>query len=178
MIPSLEKTISGAIQHLRETYASLQAGQASAAMVDEIQVENYGTMMPIKSVATVSCPDPKTIRIEPWDKSAISAIEKAIQIADIGIAPTNMGTHILLPIPPMTEDRRKKLVKIVHEESESAKIGVRNSRQDVMKKIKADADLSEDEKKNLEKEVQNVVDTANKDIESMTKSKENDVMTV
>ncbi len=178
MISALETTISGALDHLRQVYSSLQAGRASASMVDEIQVENYGSMMPIKSVATVSCPDSKTIKIEPWDKSAIGGIEKAIQIADIGIMPSNMGGHILLPIPPMTEERRKKLVKTVKDEGETAKISVRNSRQDVLKKVKADADLSDDDKKGLEKDVQDVVDKANKDIEEMAKKKEADVMTV
>ena len=178
MISALENTISGAMEHLRQVYSSLQAGRASAALVDDIQVESYGSMMPIKSVASVSCPDARTIKIEPWDKSAVGAIDKAIQVADLGIMPNNMGTYILLPIPPMTEERRKKLVKLVHEEAESTKIAVRNSRQDVMKKIKADADLSEDEKKGMEKDVQDVVDAANKEIDVLSKKKEADVMSV
>lgn len=178
MISALENTVSGAIEHLRQVYSSLQAGRASAAMVDDIQVESYGSMMPLKSTANISCPDAKTIRIEPWDKSLIGGIEKAIQIADIGITPNNMGDCILLPIPPMTEDRRKKLVKVVKDEAETAKIAVRNSRQDVLKKVKADADLSDDEKKAMEKDVQEVVDKANKNIEELAKKKEADVLTV
>jgi ribosome recycling factor len=135
-------------------------------------------MMPIKNVATVSCPDARTLRVEPWDKSTVGAIERAIVIADIGITPQNMGAHILLPIPPMTEERRKKLVKSVHEEAERAKIVIRNARQEAMKKIKADVDLSEDEKKGFEKDIQESVDARNKEVDELAKKKETDILTV
>ncbi len=178
MISTLKTTLSDTINHLKQVYGGLQAGRASAAIVDDVQVESYGSTMPIKNVATVSCPDTRTLRIEPWDKSMVGAIEKAILLADIGISPQNMGEYILLPVPPMTEDRRKKLVKIVHEEAENAKIAIRNARQDVMKKIKLDADLSEDEKKHMEKRAQEIVDTENKQVEEISKKKETDIMTV
>jgi ribosome recycling factor len=178
MISTLETTISGAVAHLKQVYAGLQAGRASAAMVDDIQVESYGSMMPMKNVATISCPDTRTLRIEPWDKSIVGAIAKAITVADIGITPQNMGAYILLPVPPMTEDRRKKLVKGVHEEAERAKISIRTARQEAMKKIKADADLSEDEQKSLEKEAQELVDERNKEVDELCKKKETDIMTV
>jgi ribosome recycling factor len=178
MISGLETTITGAVAHLKQVYGGLQAGRASAALVDDIQVESYGSMMPIKNVATVSCPDARTLRVEPWDKSTVGAIERAIVIADIGITPQNMGAHILLPIPPMTEERRKKLVKSVHEEAERAKIVIRNARQEAMKKIKADVDLSEDEKKGFEKDIQESVDARNKEVDELAKKKETDILTV
>ncbi len=178
MISVLKTTTSNALDHLKQVYSGLQAGRASASIIDDIQVESYGAMMPIKNVATVTCPDATTLRVEPWDKSIVGAIEKAILLADIGISPQNMGEHILLPVPPMTEDRRKKLVKIVHEEAEKAKITLRNVRQDSMKKAKSDEDLSEDAQKSLEKEIQEIIDTANKEVEEISKKKEEDIMKV
>lgn len=178
MISDLEKTVTGAVAHLRQVYGGLQAGRASASLIDDIQVESYGSMMPLKNIATISCPDARTLRIEPWDKAMVGVVEKGIVIADIGITPQNMGAHILLPVPPMTEERRKKLVKIVHEEAENAKIVIRNARQEAMKKIKADADLSEDEKKRFEKDIQELVDARNKEVEETAKKKETDILTV
>jgi len=178
MITLLKTTTSNALDHLKKVYSGLQAGRASASIIDEIQVESYGAMMPIKNVATVNCPDATTLRVEPWDKSMVGAIEKAILVADIGITPQNMGEHILLPVPPMTEERRKKLVKVVHEEAEKAKITLRNVRQDSMKKVKSEEDSSEDAQKSLEKEIQEIIDAANKEVEEISKKKEDDIMKV
>lgn len=181
MIIELQINLDKAIDHLKSKMSSLQAGKASPAMVDAIQVDNYGSMMPLKSIANVSCPDNKTVKIEPWDKSAIGAIEKAIQESDLGINPQNMGTHIFLPVPLMTEDRRKKLVKIVKEEEESAKISIRNIRHDALKKVKTqkdDSEISEDEQKKLEKDIQGKVDAANNKITEMVRTKETDIMKV
>lgn len=181
MIAELSTALDKAIKHLKEQFTSLQAGRANTSMVEEIQVESYGSMMDLKSVANISCPDAKTIRIEPWDKSLVGKIEKAIQVADIGIMPQNMGEHLLLPIPPMTEERRKKLVKLVHEEAEQARISVRNLRHDFLKKVKYQKDeneISEDEQKKREKQIQEKVDEANKQIEEISSGKEKDIMTV
>lgn len=173
--------ITKAIDHLKKEFAGLQTGRASAALVDDIHVESYGAQMNLKSVANISCPDAKTIKIEPWDKSLMSEIEKAIQSSNIGINPQNMGEHIFLPVPPMTEERRKQMVKVVHEMVENAKIAIRNARHDEMKSIKLlkdESEISEDEQKSMEKEVQEKVDVANKEIEEIGKNKENEVMTV
>ena len=181
MITELKINLDKAIDHLKSKMSSLQAGKASPAIVDTIQVDNYGSMMPLKSIANISCPDSKTVKIEPWDKSAIGSIEKSIQESDLGINPQNMGTHIFLPVPLMTEDRRKKLVKIVKEEEESAKISIRNVRQDFLKKIKIQKDeneISEDEQKKLEKDVQEKIDEANRKITEMSKKKETEIMKV
>jgi len=134
-------------------------------------------MMALKSVANISCPDPKTIKIEPWDKSVLGEIEKAIQQANIGINPQNMGEHLYLPIPPMTEDRRMQLVKMVHELSEKAKISVRNARHDAISALDADT-LSEDQMRDAKSDIQEAVDTANKTIDEVSKNKETDIKTI
>ena len=178
---NLKAQIEKATQHLKQECAKLQIGRASIGLVDEIEVESYGSMMPLKSVANISCPDAKTVKVEPWDKSVLPAIEKAIQEANIGINPQNMGEHLFLPVPPMTEERRKDMVKVVHELAEKARISVRNARHDKLKNLKTQKDnqeVSEDEQKQVEKEVQDVVDTANKEIESIAKAKETDILTV
>ena len=181
MITELQSHLDKSIDHLKAKLSSLQAGKASVTMVDEIQVENYGSMMPLKSVANVSCPDIKTIKIEPWDKNSLGGIQKAIIESDLGINPQNMGDHLFLPIPPMTEDRRKKLVKIIKEEEEIAKISIRNVRHDFFKKTKTQKDnneISEDEQKKLEKNIQEKIDEANKIIDELSKNKEKDILTI
>ena len=181
MINELKTALDKAITHMKSRFSGLQAGKASPNMVDEIQAESYGSMMPIKQIANVSCPDAKTIRIEPWDKSAVGAIEKAIQTSDLGINPQNMGDYVLLPIPPMTEDRRRQLVKTVKEETEHAHVSVRNARADARSKVKRQKDnkeISDDEAKGLEDDIQKETDQANKTIDELAKTKEQEVMTV
>lgn len=170
-----------ALAHLKKQLATLQVGRASTGLVDGVQVEQYGTMGPIKSCANIAVPDAQTLRIEPWDKALVGAIEKAIMEANLGLNPTNMGEYLLVPIPPLTEERRKKLGKTVHEEGEKARISVRSVRQDALKAVKQQKDdktVSEDEAKTMEKDIQKEVDTANQEIETLVKKKESDLMTV
>lgn len=181
MSTDLENQLNKALSHLQQEFSTLQIGRASSALVEDISVESYGSMMPLKSVANISCPDAKTLKIEPWDKSLLGQIEKTIQEANIGINPQNMGEHLFLPIPPMTEDRRKQMVKFVHELAEKAKISIRNARHDELKAIKAqkdEGDISEDEQKRLEKDVQTAVDGANQQVDEVAKAKEKDILTV
>lgn len=181
MTQDLSTNIEKAIAHLKKQYSALQAGKANTSMVEDIQVESYGAMSPIKNVANISIPDPKTIRIEPWDKSIIGELERAIQAADIGINPQNMGESILLPIPPMTEDRRKQLVKVAHEEAENAKISIRNIRseaRDMVKLQKDEKEISEDEAAKADKDIQEKIDDANKTIDDLCKAKEKDILTI
>ncbi|NCP66729.1 ribosome recycling factor [bacterium] len=178
---SLANQLDNAISHLQKEFSALQIGRASTLLVEDVEVESYGSMMPLKSVANISCPDPKTIKIEPWDKSVLGNIERAIQEANLGINPQNMGEHLFLPIPPMTEDRRKQMVKFVHELAEKAKISIRNARHDELKMIKAmkeEGELSEDEQKSMEKKVQEKVDQANQSVDERAKQKEKDILTV
>lgn len=179
--PSFSTQLENAIAHLQKEFAALQIGRASAVLVEDVEVESYGSLMPLKNVANISCPDPKTIKIEPWDKAVLGSIEQAIQASKLGINPQNMGEHLFLPIPPMTEDRRKQLVKFVHELAEKTKISIRNARHDELKSIKAlkeDSEISEDEQKRLEKEVQDQVDQANQSVDERAKQKEKDILTV
>jgi ribosome recycling factor len=178
---SLTAQLDNALTHLQKEFAALQIGRASAVLVEDLEVESYGSMMPLKSVANISCPDPKTIKVEPWDKSVIGNIERAIQEANLGLNPQNMGEHLFLPIPPMTEERRKQMVKFVHELAEKTKISIRNARHDELKSIKAmkeDSELSDDEQKAMEKDVQTEVDTANQSVDERAKQKEKDILTV
>lgn len=181
MSADLQTQLDKAISHMQQEFAALQIGRASSALVEDIEVESYGAMAPLKQVANISCPDPKTIKVEPWDKSVLAEIEKSIVTANIGINPQNMGEHLFLPIPPMTEDRRKQMVKFVHELAEKAKISVRNARHDELKMIKLqkeEGELSEDAQKDAEREVQDLVDTANQKIDENAKHKEKDILTV
>lgn len=182
MNPSaLENQLDKALSHLQKEFSALQIGRASAVLVEDIEVESYGSLMPLKSVANISCPDSKTIKIEPWDKSVLGHIERAIQEANLGINPQNQGEYLFLPIPPMTEDRRKQMVKFVHELAEKAKISIRNARHDELKRIKALKDaseISEDEQKVLEKKAQEQVDQANQSVDERAKQKEKDILTV
>ncbi len=181
IVADLITQMQKAFDHLKNEYAALQIGRASAALVEDILVECYGAQSPLKQSANISCPDAKTVRVEPWDKSLIGDIEKALQESNIGINPQNMGEYILLPIPPMTEDRRRQLAKLVHELAENAHIAVRQARQDALKKVKAQKDnkeISEDEAKSQEKEIQEKVDEMNKQIDTTSKNKETEVMSV
>ncbi len=178
---TFQTQIDKAIEHLQKEFASLQTGRANTALVEDIEVESYGAMVPLKTVANISCPDPKTIKIEPWDKTIIGPIEKAVQEANIGINPQNMGDHLFLPVPPMTEERRRDLVKLVHEFGEKAKISVRNARHDEMhdiKELKEAGEISEDAQKDMETQTQEATDKANKRIEEIAKNKEQDIMSI
>ncbi len=165
------------IEHLTAEFSRLQIGRASSALVEAIIVDSYGSKQDLKSVASISIPDSKTIQIQPWDKSMLAVIEKAIIIADFGINPVNNGIAIMLNMPPMTEERRKDLVKIVKKIAEEAKVTLRNHRQKTMDMIKK-SDLPEDHQKGEEKKVQVEVDLFNKEIEEVTKKKETDIMTI
>jgi ribosome recycling factor len=178
---SFSDQLENAITHLQKEFSALQIGRASTVLVEDIEVESYGSMMPLKSVANISCPDPRTIKIEPWDKSIVGNIERSIQEANLGINPQNMGEHLFLPIPPMTEERRKQMVKFVHELAEKTKISIRNARHDELKSIKAlkeENEISEDEQAAMEKEVQTAVDKANQGVDERAKLKEKDILTV
>lgn len=167
--------------HLGEEFAGLQIGRASAALVEGLQVEAYGTKQPLKTIATISVPDPKTVQIQPWDKGQLAEIEKAIQNSDLNIAPVNDGVVVRLNIPPLTEERRTDLAKVVHRLAEDARIAVRNARQkvhDAAREMEKKGEITEDQLKGFEKRLQEKVDAANKKIEESAKAKESDIMTV
>ena len=181
IILNAEQDFQNAITHLKEEFAGLQIGRASAALVENIDVEAYGSVQPLKSLANISIPDPKTIQIQPWDRGQLQAIEKAIQNSDINITPSNDGIVIRLSIPPLTEERRQELSRVVHRLAEEARISVIQARQKVHDQIKEghkNGEMTDDDKTSAEKKLQEKVDEVNKTIEDLAKSKESDVMKV
>ena len=171
------KTIDG----VKANFASVRAGRANAGVLDRIMVEYYGTPTPLNQVAAISSPDPRTLVIQPWDGSLLKAIEKAIQTSDLGINPQNDGRVVRLAFPQLTEERRKDLTKQVRKYGEEGKVALRNIRRDAMedfKKMKKNSEITEDDQKNLEKEIQDLTDKRCKDIDELTGKKETELMAV
>lgn len=169
------------IEVVKANFASVRAGRANAGVLDRILVEYYGTPTPLNQVAAISSPDPRTLVIQPWDGSLLKAIEKAIQTSDLGINPQNDGRVIRLAFPQLTEERRKDLSKQVRKYGEEGKVAVRNIRRDAMedfKKMKKNGDITEDDQKQLEKELQDLTDKRCKDIDELTVIKEKELMAV
>lgn len=176
IILSFESAVSKALDHLHTEFSKLQTGRANASLVEHISVEAYGQRMDMKGVASISVQDARSIVIQPWDKSVLADIEKAIQIANIGINPVNDGVVIRLNFPAMTEERRKQITKIVGQLAEQAKIAIRQDRQKANDEIKLIAD--ENEKERLQKDLQKGVDDSNAKVEESAKKKEQEVLTV
>jgi ribosome recycling factor len=175
----LKRRMHGAVEALKHDLGGLRTGRASIALVDGIQVEVYGANMPLNQVATVSVPEPRLISIQVWDKSNISPVEKAVRGANLGINPVTDGQVIRLPIPDLTEERRKELAKLVGQYAEKARIAVRNVRRDGMDHLKADekkGDISEDERKRLETEVQKLTDDIIKEVDDAGAAKEKEIL--
>jgi ribosome recycling factor len=180
-IQDAAKEFESAMTHLQGEYAKLQVGRANPALVESVSVEAYGTSQPLKAVASISVPEPRTIQIQPWDKGMLAAIEKGILNASLGLNPVNDGVCVRLAIPPLTEERRSELAKLVHKLAEDAKISIRNVRQDghkQFKQLKDSGDITEDDLHGAERKLQEKVDDFNKRIEEMATGKEKDVMTV
>ena len=176
-----ESKIQKAIAHFIEDLATVRAGRASASVLEKIMVDDYGTPTPVTQVGNVNSPDPRSLVIQPWDQNLVKEIEKAIQKSDLGINPTNDGKVIRLAFPPLTEERRKELVKAVSKKTEDAKIAVRNVRRDAMdalKKQKKDGELTEDDLKDMEKDFQKVVDKAIKEIDDIFVKKDKEIMEI
>ena len=169
------------IEVVKSNFASVRAGRANAGVLDRITVEYYGTPTPLNQVAAISSPDPRTLVIQPWDATLLRAIEKAIQTSDLGINPQNDGRVIRLAFPQLTEERRKELGKQVRKYGEEGKVAVRNIRRDAMedfKKMKKNGELTEDDQKSMEKELQDLTDKRCKDIDDLTAKKEAELMAV
>ncbi len=174
---SAEKTIASYKRYL----ATVKTGRAHTAIFENIMVESYGQSMPIKQLATISTPDASTVIIQPWDVSVIKNIEKAIMKANIGFTPQNDGKVIKISIPPMTEEDRKQIIKLLKQESEKYKVALRNARKKANKTIKdmeKEKVISEDESKKLEKDVQKNLDESSKKIDELTKSKEKEISSI
>lgn len=162
-------------------FASVRAGRANAAVLDKITVDYYGTMTPIQQVASISTPDPRSLMIQPWDATLLKAIEKAIQTSELGINPQNDGKVIRLLFPQLTEERRKELTKQVKKYAENGKVAIRNIRRDAMDKMKAAEkknEMTEDDRKDCEKELQDLTDKFCKEIDVLCEKKEKELMVV
>ena len=178
---SLEERIEGAKSFLKENLNTVRAGKANPALLDKVQVEYYGTPTPLKALANISVPDPRTLLISPFDPKSISDIERAINEANIGINPANDGKVIRLAIPQLTEERRKELTKVVKGYGEDAKVAIRNLRRDVndeLKKAEKAGELTEDDLKNELEETQKTIEKAIKDVDQIIADKEKELMEV
>ena len=162
-------------------FASVRAGRANAAVLDKITVDYYGAPTPLNQVAAISSPDPRSLMIQPWDGTLLKAIEKAIQTSDLGINPQNDGKVIRLAFPQLTEERRKELTKQVRKYGEAGKVAIRNIRRDAMDKFKAmekKSEITEDDRKDYEKELQDITEKRCKQIDELTAKKEQELMAV
>lgn len=176
----IARRMDGALESLKHDLAGLRTGRASTALVDPVQVEVYGAKMPLNQVATVSVPEPRLITVQVWDKSNVTPVEKAIRDAGLGINPIADGQMIRLPLPDLTEERRKELAKLVGQYAEKAKVAVRNVRRDGMDALKADEkahEFGEDDRKRHEGDVQKMTDDHVAKIDEMAEAKEQEIMT-
>ena len=170
-----------ALEHLEEEFGAVRAGRANAKVLDRITVEYYGSETPLNGVATISSPDARTLVIQPWDTKLLKDIQKAIQTSDLGINPQNDGRVIRLTFPMLTEDRRKELVKQVKKYAEDAKVAMRNIRRDGMdyvKKLKKNSEITEDDQKKAEKDLQDLLDKMIKKVDASTAAKEKELMAI
>ena len=180
-LKTLDDKIEKSLHELKEEMGTVRAGRANAALVDKVVVEYYGTPTPLKALANISVPEPRTLMISPFDPKSIPEIEKAINAANVGINPANDGKVIRLQVPQVTEERRKELTKIVKKLGEDSKIAVRNLRRDAndkVKKMEKDGEFTEDDAKSTLDDIQKTIDKAVKAIDKIVVDKENEIMEV
>jgi ribosome recycling factor len=173
--------MEGAINALKHELGGLRTGRASISMVEPVQVEAYGSHMPLNQVATVSVPEPRLLSVQVWDKSMVKAVETAIVNSNLGLSPATEGQVIRLRIPELNEERRKELVKVAHKYTEAAKVAIRHVRRDgldVLKKQEKDHQISEDDEKRLANDVQKATDAAIGDVDKLLATKEKEILTV
>ena len=181
MIQKYEDKMNKSLENLDNEFNSIRAGRANPHVLDKIKVDYYGTPTPIEQVGNVSVPDPRSIVIQPWDASLLKAVTKAIQASDLGINPTNDGKVVRLVFPELTEEHRKSLVKDVKKKGEAAKVAIRNIRRDAneaLKKAEKAKEITEDDRKAQEKDVQKMTDKFIKDIDSAVDKKSKEILTV
>ena len=181
LIKHTEEKMNKTIAVLERDYKAVRAGRANASVLDRINVDYYGTPTPIQQMAAVSIPEPRVLMVQPWDASTVKSIEKAILMSDIGINPQNDGRVIRLSFPPLTEERRKEIVKDVKKLAEDSKVAVRNTRRDALEKLKGlkkANNITEDDEANGEKKIQKLTDNACKEIDELAASKEKEILEI
>lgn len=179
--PQVEEKMNKRVEGFNAELKTIRAGRANAQVLDKVSIDYYGTQTPIAQVGSISSPEPRALVIQPWDASVLKEIEKAILKSEIGVTPQNDGKVIRLSFPPLTEERRKELVKLVKKYSEEAKVQVRNARRDAMddyKTQKKNGEVTEDELKTIEKDIQALTDKYIKEIDDITSSKEKEILEV
>ncbi|MFB0873301.1 MULTISPECIES: ribosome recycling factor [unclassified Sphingobium] len=175
----LERRMAGALEALKGDLTGLRTGRANVQLLDPVMVTVYGANMPLNQVATVSAPEPRMLSVQVWDKSNVGPVDKAIRSAGLGLNPIVDGQTLRLPIPDLTEERRKELAKLASKYAEGARVAVRNVRRDGMDSLKADekkGEISEDERKRLETEIQKLTDSSIADIDAVTAAKEKEIL--
>ena len=177
IIESTKESMINATKHLEKELLNIRAGKANPIMLSNIMIDYYGSQTPLSQVANISTPDSRTLTIQPWEKGLMGDIEKAILIANIGFTPMNNGDSVIINIPPMTEERRVQLVKIAKNETENAKVSIRNSRKEANDEVKK-SEISDEMKKNLELDIQNLTDSHIKETDNLFINKEKEILTV
>src|SRR6266508_2550987 len=180
-INELKRRMQGATQSLKHELGGLRTGRAAASMLEPVQVDAYGTHMPLNQLATISVPEPRLLSVQVWDKSMVKAVEKAIVDSNLGLSPATEGQVLRLRIPELNEERRKELVKVAHKYAEAARVAVRHVRRDgldVLKRLEKDHKISEDEGKRSSEQVQKATDEAIAEVDKMLATKEKEILTV
>lgn len=181
VLKNAEERMNRRIDHLNNEYSAIRAGRANPAVLDKVTVDYYGAPTPINQLAAVSVTEARTLMIQPWDVSVLTPIERAIQMSDVGINPQNDGKALRMVFPPLTEERRKELVKDVKELAEEAKVGIRNVRRDAVDKFKAmkkNSEITEDDLKQTEKKTQDLTDKFVKEIDAIAEKKQKEIMSI
>ena len=176
-----EDKMKKALEVLRKEYGSLRAGRATPSLLDKVMVDYYGSPTPVNQVANISVPEPRVIVIQPWEKTMLNAIDKAIQKSDLGLMPNSDGVVIRLAIPQLTQERRAEIVKVIHKKAEDCRVAVRNLRRDAnesIKKVEKDKTVSEDEAKKAQDDIQKLTDKYIKEIDQIMAGKEKEIMEV
>jgi len=178
VLAETEEHMKKTIDKVRTDFASVRTGRASAALVEGIRVEYYGSMVPLNQVASVSAPEARTLEIRPWDKAALAPIERAILQSNIGVTPGNDGSIIRIQIPRLTEERRKDLIKVIRKMAEEFRVTLRNERRDAVERLKKMKDIPEDDRTKGEQDIQKITDLYVKKVDEMLTTKEQDVLEV
>lgn len=181
LLADAEGNMKKSVEVVKRELATLRAGRAAPSLLDKVNVDYYGTPTPLNQLATVSAPEPRLLVVQPWDKNAMADVERALLKSDLGITPTNDGNVIRLAIPQLTEERRAELVKVVKKKAEEGRVAIRNIRRDVNDKLKGqqkNGDISEDELRRLQDDVQKLTDKYIKEVDQLVAAKEKEIMTV
>jgi ribosome recycling factor len=178
LIKQAREAMHKAVENTKREFSSIRSGKASASLLDVVRVEAYGATVPLNQVGLVSAPEPRLLTVQPFDKSLAPAIEKAIRDSDLGLNPATQGGTVRVPLPPLSEERRKELVKVVHKLAEEGRIAVRHARTDTLSKVKKLEKTSEDDKTRAEKDIQKLTDEHIKQIDGLIHAKEAEILEV